>query len=66
MLGHWFQYGILLLMINAAMLGTTAISLASAWAYGEVMGWPHSLQRPIERGPGFYGVYVAASLLQQA
>ena len=36
--------GILLLMINAAALGTTAISLSSAWAYGEVKGWPHSLQ----------------------
>jgi NRAMP (natural resistance-associated macrophage protein)-like metal ion transporter len=56
--GPWFRTGILLLMVNAAALGTTAISLSSAWAYGEVKGWPHSLQKSIKDAPGFYGVYV--------
>jgi Mn2+/Fe2+ NRAMP family transporter len=55
--GPWFRTGILLLMINAAALGTTAISLSSAWAYGEVKGWPHSLQKSIKDAPGFYGIY---------
>jgi hypothetical protein len=41
------------MMINAAVLGTTAISLSSAWAYGEVRGWPHSLQLPVRQAPGF-------------
>ena len=48
---------ILLMMINAAVLGTTAISLSSAWAYGEVRGWPHSLQLPFAKAKGFYVVY---------
>lgn len=48
---------ILLLMLNAAVLGTTAISLSSAWAYGEVRGWPHSLQLPLRDARGFYSVY---------
>jgi Mn2+/Fe2+ NRAMP family transporter len=56
--GPWFRRGVLLLMINAAALGTTAISLSGAWAYGEVKGWPHSLQKSIKDAPGFYGVYV--------
>lgn len=56
--GPWFRTGLLLLMINAAALGTTAISLSSAWAYGEVKGWPHSLQTSIKGASGFYGVYV--------
>ena len=47
-------------MVNAAVLGTSAISLASAWAYSEVMGWPHSLQRPLREAPGFYAVYIVA------
>jgi Mn2+/Fe2+ NRAMP family transporter len=47
-------------MINAAVLGTTAISLSSAWAYGEVRGWPHSLQLPVRKAPGFYVVYVVS------
>jgi len=56
--GHFIRNAILLLMINAAVLGTTAISLSSAWAYGEVRGWPHSLQLPLKKAPGFYGIYV--------
>lgn len=57
--GPAIRNGILLLMINAAVLGTTAISLSSAWAYGEVRGWPHSLQMPVRQAPGFYAVYIA-------
>jgi Mn2+/Fe2+ NRAMP family transporter len=55
--GPWFRNAVLLLMINAAALGTTAISLSSSWAYGEVKGWPHSLQKSLKDAPGFYGVY---------
>jgi Mn2+/Fe2+ NRAMP family transporter len=54
----FLKHAILLLMINAAVLGTTAISLSSAWAYGEIRGWPHSLQLPVRQAPGFYIVYV--------
>ena len=55
--GPIVKNAILLLMINAAVLGTTAISLSSAWAYGEVRGWAHSLQKPVREAPGFYAVY---------
>ena len=54
----WFvRNALLLLMINAAVLGATAISLSSAWAYGEVRGWPHSLELPFRNAKGFYGIY---------
>jgi Mn2+/Fe2+ NRAMP family transporter len=56
--GLFLRNGILLLMVNAAVLGTTAISLASAWAYGEVRGWQHSLHKKIWEAPGFYTVYI--------
>ncbi|MFN7996942.1 MAG: Nramp family divalent metal transporter [Bryobacteraceae bacterium] len=55
--GPAVKNALLLLMINAAVLGTTTISLSSAWAYGEVQGWPHSLQKPLREAPGFYAVY---------
>ena len=55
--GLGVQAAILVLMLNAAVLGTTAISLSSAWAYGEVRGWPHSLQLPLRDARGFYSVY---------
>ena len=56
--GSFVRQGILLMMVNAAVLGTTAISLASAWAYGEVRGWSHSLHKKIWEAPGFYAVYI--------
>ena len=49
-------------MINAAVLGTTAISLSSAWAYGQVDGWPHSLEMPISKAKGFYAIMVCVAL----
>ncbi|HLV81180.1 MAG TPA: Nramp family divalent metal transporter, partial [Chthonomonadaceae bacterium] len=64
--GHWVRTGVLLFMINAAVLGTTAISLASAWAYAEVREWPHSLQMPFRQAQGFYSVYIACTLLAAA
>lgn len=56
--GAFLRNGILLLMVNAAVLGTTAISLASAWAWGEVQGWPHSLHKKFSEAPGFYTSYM--------
>ena len=64
--GLGVQGAILLLMLNAAVLGTTAISLSSAWAYGEVRGWPHSLQLPLRHAPGFYSVYFVCVALAAA
>ena len=55
--GIFIHHALLLLMVNAAVLGTTAISLASAWAYGEVAGWQHSLHKKPSKAPGFYAVY---------
>ncbi|MBW4040130.1 MAG: Nramp family divalent metal transporter, partial [Acidobacteria bacterium] len=55
--GVFIHHALLLLMVNAAVLGTTAISLASAWAYGEVAGWEHSLHKKPTEAPAFYAVY---------
>jgi len=55
--GQAVRNGILLMMCNAAILGATAISLSSAWAFSEVQGWTHSLQVSFRRAPGFYTVY---------
>lgn len=64
--GPVVKNAILLLMINAAILGSTAISLSSSWAYGEVRGWPHSLQRPLREAPGFYVIYMMSVLVAAA
>jgi len=64
--GPVVRQALLLLMINAAILGATAISLSSAWAYGEVKGWPHSLELPPRQARGFYTVYVISVALAAA
>jgi NRAMP (natural resistance-associated macrophage protein)-like metal ion transporter len=61
--GYWVRNGVLLFMVNAAVLGTTAISLASAWAYAEVKGWPHSLQLPFNQARGFYATYICGTFV---
>ncbi len=48
---------VLIMLCNAAVLGASAVSLASAWAWGEVVGWPTSLQLPWSKARGFYSVY---------
>jgi Mn2+/Fe2+ NRAMP family transporter len=65
-IGDIGKNAILLLMCNAAVLGATAISLSSAWAYGEVQGWSHSLQKSFREAPGFYSVYAISVLLAAA
>ncbi|MCL5256384.1 MAG: Nramp family divalent metal transporter [Chloroflexi bacterium] len=61
--GDAMKYGILLLMVNAAVLGTTVISLSSSWAYSEVKGWSHSLHRPFKEQKGFYSFYIGSVLV---
>ncbi len=66
LLGEGFRNLFLLLMVNAAVLGAMTISLSSAWAYGEVKGWSHSLQKSVKEAPGFYIVYIGSVLLAAA
>ncbi len=61
-LGPFGKTAILMLMVNASILGATAISLSSSWAWSEVMGWTNTLQRSILRAPGFYAVYVLCTI----
>ena len=56
-IGPMAKEALLLLMVNAAVLGTTVISLSSAWAYGEVKGWSHSLEKGEREARAFYAVY---------
>jgi len=55
-------------LFDAGLLGAIAISMASAWAFGEVFGWPHSLNSRKGQGRGFtlfrlFILSVAASIV---
>ena len=46
-------------LFDAGLLGAVCISLASSWAFGEVFGWAHSLNKKIREAPWFYAYYFA-------
>ncbi len=58
LIGRAGRTALLLSILNAAMLGATAISLSSSWAWGEVMGWRTTLQARLSEAPGFYSAYI--------
>jgi hypothetical protein len=45
-------------LFDAGLLGALCISLASSWAWGEVFGFAHSLNRKVKDAPWFYVVYL--------
>jgi NRAMP (natural resistance-associated macrophage protein)-like metal ion transporter len=45
--------------IGAAMVAAIVVSLASAWGFGEVAGYKHSLEHHPLEAPWFYGVFTA-------
>lgn len=45
-------------MIGAGLLAAVVISLSSAWAWSELLRWPHSLNLSVRRAPGFYALYL--------
>ena len=51
-----FGFGI----IGAAMVAAIVVSLASAWGFGEVTGYRHSLEHHPLEAPWFYGIYAVA------
>ena len=46
--------------IGAAMVAAIVVSLASAWGFGEVTGYRHSLEHHPLEAPWFYGIYSLA------
>lgn len=60
--GAFIKNFILIMFVNAAVLGTTAVSLSSSWSYAEVRGWPHSLQQPFHKAKAFYVLYIVGVL----
>jgi Mn2+/Fe2+ NRAMP family transporter len=50
-------------LFDAGLLGAVCISLASSWAFGEVFGWAHSLNKKVKEAPWFYAYYFFDLLL---
>jgi Mn2+/Fe2+ NRAMP family transporter len=52
-----------LALIDACIIGASAVSLSSAYAIGDVLSLRHSLHRKMHDAKGFYGVYFGVILL---
>jgi len=44
-------------LFDAGFLGALCVSLSTSWAFGEVFGWAHSLNRSVREAPWFYVVH---------
>jgi Mn2+/Fe2+ NRAMP family transporter len=44
-------------LLDASVIGAFAVSLASAYAIGDVLGMSHSLHRGFKQAKGFYAIY---------
>jgi Mn2+/Fe2+ NRAMP family transporter len=66
LIGRFGRLALLLLILNSALLGATAISLSSSWAWGEVMGWKNTLQARLSEAPRFYSAYAVCTLAAAA
>ena len=44
-------------LLDAAIIGAAAVTLATSYAFGDVFGIRHSLHRGVSEAKGFYGIY---------
>ncbi|AEJ41327.1 natural resistance-associated macrophage protein [Sulfobacillus acidophilus TPY] len=61
--GRWMASLFALGIFESGLVAATTISLSSAYAFGEILGKSHSLNRPWHEAPGFYLVLVGEALL---
>jgi NRAMP (natural resistance-associated macrophage protein)-like metal ion transporter len=57
-INHYLGTFLAIGLFDAGLLGAICISLASSWAFGEVLGWAHSLNYKVREAPWFYGFYL--------
>ena len=52
-----------LALLDASIIGAAAVSLATAYAVGDVFSFKHSLHRNVRDAKGFYGIYCGLIVL---
>ncbi len=55
-----------LALLDASIIGASAVGLATAYAGADVLGVSHSLHRPVTKAKGFYACYAALMVLAGA
>jgi Mn2+/Fe2+ NRAMP family transporter len=55
--GYWAGGFAAIILVNAAIIGACAVTLSSAYAFGDTFGAKHSLHRRVTDAKVFYGAY---------
>jgi Mn2+/Fe2+ NRAMP family transporter len=53
-------------LLDASIIGASAVGLATAYASSDVLGMSHSLHRPVTKAKGFYACYAALMVVAGA
>jgi NRAMP (natural resistance-associated macrophage protein)-like metal ion transporter len=56
-IGYWAGAFAAIILINAAIIGACAVTLSSAYAFGDTFDAKHSLHRKVTDAKAFYGAY---------
>jgi Mn2+/Fe2+ NRAMP family transporter len=56
-LGHNTGVIVAIVLVDAAIIGAVAVTLSTAYAFGDVFNMRHSLHRNVKEAPQFYAIY---------
>jgi Mn2+/Fe2+ NRAMP family transporter len=61
--GYWAGAFAAIILVDASIIGACAVTLASAYAFGDTFEVLHSLHRKASEAKGFYGIYALQVVL---
>ncbi|MGD0604227.1 MAG: NRAMP family divalent metal transporter [Streptosporangiaceae bacterium] len=63
--GHSYVFGALfaIVLLDASIIGASAVTLSTSYAFGDVFNMKHSLHRKFKEAKGFYATYTAQVVL---
>jgi hypothetical protein len=57
--GYWAGAFVAIILVDASIIGACAVTLSSAYAFGDSFNLKHSLHRRVRDAKGFYSIYAA-------
>jgi NRAMP (natural resistance-associated macrophage protein)-like metal ion transporter len=56
--GQWYGTAFAIVLLDASIIGASAVTLSTSYAFGDVFGIKHSLHRKFREAKPFYATYV--------
>src|SRR5580693_6119945 len=57
--GQWYGTAFAIVLLDASIIGASAVTLSTSYAFGDVFGIKHSLHRKFREAKPFYTIYAA-------